>query len=64
MLVGVVFVEYIFGWNGFGKEIVDVLNILDLFIIMGVVLVIVILFILINIFVDIIYGWLDLKISR
>jgi|TARA_R110002020_G_scaffold63136_1_gene168296 peptide/nickel transport system permease protein len=64
MLAGAVFVEYIFGWNGLGKEIVDALNTLDLPIIMGAVLVIATLFIVINIFVDIIYGWLDPKISK
>ena len=63
MLAGAVFVEYIFGWNGLGKEIVDALNTLDLPIIMGSVLVIAILFILINIFVDILYGWLDPRVS-
>lgn len=62
MLAGAVFVEYIFGWNGLGKEIVDALNKLDLPIIMGSVLVIATMFILINIFVDIIYGWLDPRI--
>lgn len=64
MLAGAVFVEYIFGWNGLGKEIVDALNTLDLPIIMGAVIVIATLFILINIFVDLIYGWLDPKISQ
>ena len=63
MLAGAVFVEYIFGWNGLGKEIVDALNTLDLPIIMGSVLVIAILFILINIFVDVIYGWLDPRVG-
>lgn len=63
MLAGAVFVEYIFGWNGLGKEIVEALNTLDLPIIMGAVIVIASLFIMINIFVDIIYGWLDPKIS-
>ncbi|MGB3343300.1 MAG: ABC transporter permease [Aequorivita sp.] len=62
MLAGAVFVEYIFGWNGLGKEIVNALNTLDLPVIMGAVLVIATLFILINIFVDIVYGWLDPKI--
>ena len=62
MLAGAVFVEFIFGWNGLGKEIVDALNTLDLPVIMGAVLIIATLFILINIFVDIIYGWLDPKI--
>ena len=64
MLAGAVFVEYIFGWNGLGKEIVDALNTLDLPIIMGAVIVIALLFILINIFVDVIYGWLDPKIRN
>ena len=62
MLAGAVFVEYIFGWNGLGKEIVDALNTLDLPIIMGAVLIIASLFIIINILVDIIYSWLDPKI--
>lgn len=63
MLAGAVFVEYIFGWNGLGKEIVNALNTLDLPVIMGAVLVIAILFIIINIFVDIIYVWLDPKVK-
>ena len=62
MLAGAVFVEYIFNWNGLGREIVNALNTLDLPIIMGSVLTIAAMFILINIFVDIIYGILDPKI--
>ena len=62
LLAGAVFVEYIFNWNGLGKEIVNALNTLDLPIIMGSVLVIAAMFIIINIFVDIIYGWLDPRI--
>lgn len=62
LLAGAVFVEYIFGWNGLGKEIVDALNTLDLPIIMGAVLVIATMFILINILVDVIYGVLDPKV--
>ena len=62
MLAGAVFVEYIFNWNGLGKEIVTALNTLDLPIIMGSVLVIASLFIIINILVDITYSWLDPRI--
>ena len=62
MLAGAVFVEYIFNWNGLGREIVNALNTLDLPVIMGSVLTIAAMFILINIFVDIIYGILDPKI--
>lgn len=63
MLAGAVFVEYIFGWNGLGKEIVDALNTLDLPVIMGAVLVIATTFVVINILVDIIYAYLDPKIK-
>lgn len=63
MLAGAVFVEYIFGWNGLGKEIVNALNTLDLPVIMGSVLIIAVMFIIINIFVDLIYVWLDPKIK-
>jgi len=63
MLAGAVFVEFIFGWNGLGKEIVNALNTLDLPVIMGSVLVIAIMFITINIFVDVIYSWLDPKVK-
>jgi peptide/nickel transport system permease protein len=63
LLAGAVFVEYIFGWNGIGKEIVSALNSLDLPVIMGAVLTIALIFSLINITVDIIYRYLDPKIK-
>ncbi|RZJ74402.1 MAG: ABC transporter permease [Flavobacterium sp.] len=62
MLAGAVFVEYIFGWNGLGKEVVEALNTLDLPVIMGSVLVIATTFVIINIIVDLIYAWLDPRI--
>jgi peptide/nickel transport system permease protein len=62
MLAGAVFVEYIFGWNGLGKEIVEALNSLDLPIIMGSVIVIATTFVIINILVDIAYAYLDPKV--
>ncbi len=62
MLAGAVFVEYIFGWNGLGRQIVDALNQKDLPVVMGAVLTISFLFVLINILVDLIYSWLDPRI--
>ena len=62
MLAGAVFVEYIFGWNGIGKEIVDALNKMDFTCCYGSILFIVFLFVIINIIVDIIYAWLDPRI--
>ena len=63
LLAGSVFVEYIFGWNGLGREIVNSLNNLDIPVIIGAVTVISLSFILINIFVDEIYKYLDPRIN-
>lgn len=63
MLAGAVFIEYIFGWNGLGKEIVEALNNLDLPVVMGAVLVISFVFVMITILVDLIYAYLDPKIK-
>ena len=63
LLAGAVFVEYIFGWNGMGKEIVTALNILDIPVIIGIVLTLSSLFILINLAVDFIYAQLDPKVK-
>jgi len=63
LLAGAVLVEYIFAWNGIGKEIVDALNKMDLPVVMGAVLFIAFIFVIINILVDLIYGWLDPRIE-
>ena len=63
MLAGAVFVEYVFGWNGLGKEIVNALNNLDLPVIMGAVLIIASIFVIINTIVDVIYTFLNPKIK-
>jgi peptide/nickel transport system permease protein len=63
LLAGAVFVEYVFGWNGLGKEIVNALNTLDLPVIMGAVLIIATIFVILNIVVDIIYAYLNPKIK-
>ena len=63
MLAGAVFVEYVFGWNGLGKEIVNALNNLDLPVIMGAVLLIASIFVTLNIVVDIIYTYLNPKVK-
>ena len=63
MLAGAVFVDYIFGWNGIGKEIVNALNVLDIPVLMGSVLTVSFLFIVINQVVDLIYVYLDPKVQ-
>ena len=63
MLAGAVFVEFIFGWNGIGKEIVYALDYLDLPLVMGAVLTLSICFVFITIFTDILYYFLDPRIK-
>ena len=63
LLAGAVFVEYIFGWKGMGKEIVTALNTLDTPVIIGIVLTLSSLFILINLVVDFIYAQLDPQVK-
>lgn len=62
LIAGAVFVEYIFGWEGIGKEVIEALERYDLPVVMGVVLVTSVLFVIINILVDIIYAMLDPRI--
>ncbi len=62
-LAGAVFIEYIFDWKGIGIVIVDALENYDLPVVMGSVLLIAFILIIINIFVDLVYGLLDPRVS-
>jgi peptide/nickel transport system permease protein len=62
LMAGAIFVEYVFGWKGIGKEVVDALEKYDFPVVMGTVLVAAIVFVFINIIVDIIYGFLDPRV--
>lgn len=62
LIAGAVFVEYIFGWDGIGKEVIEALERYDMPVVMGVVLVTSLLFVMINMAVDIIYSILDPRI--
>ena len=63
MLSGAVFVEYIFGWNGIGKLLVNSLENVDIPLAMGLIILIGVCFVLINILVDLIYSVLDPRIK-
>jgi len=63
MLSGAVFVEYIFGWNGIGKLLVESINNMDFPLVMGLILFIGVCFVFINILVDITYSWLDPRVK-
>ena len=62
MLAGAVFVEYVFGWNGMGLLMFRALEQGDLPIVMGAVLVVAAVFVVVNILVDVAYGWLDPRV--
>ncbi len=62
LLAGAVFVEYIFGWKGMGRQLVDALDQVDLPMVMGAVLTVSVLFVLINMLVDLAYAWIDPRI--
>jgi len=62
LLAGAVFIEYVFGWKGIGKVTVDSLERYDFPVVMGCVLVVSLFFVIINIFVDILYGFLDPRV--
>ena len=62
LMAGAVFVEYVFDWKGVGVVIVDALEYYDFPVLMGAVLIISVMLVLLNIFVDIIYAWLDPRV--
>ncbi|MFF7709014.1 ABC transporter permease subunit [Pseudomonas sp. NPDC007930] len=62
LIAGAVSVEVIFGWPGIGGAMVDAISQFDYSVIQAVALVVVLLFVLINLIVDVLYGWLDPRI--
>lgn len=62
LMAGAVFVEYVFDWKGVGVVMVDGLEKFDFPVVMGALLVISVILVIINIFADIVYGWLDPRI--
>ncbi len=63
LMAGAVFVEYVFDWKGVGTVMVNSLEKYDFPVVMGLVLFISVILVIINIFVDVIYGWIDPRIS-
>lgn len=62
LMAGAVFIEIIFDWQGIGNELVTALQKQDLPIVMGIVLIITTVFVVINIIVDLAYGFLDPRV--
>ena len=61
-MAGAIFVEIVFSWRGIGYEVFAALERYDLPVVMGATLVFAMVFVLINIFVDIMYGFLDPRV--
>lgn len=64
LLGGTVLVEYVFNWPGLSGLLVSAVNARDYPEVVGVVLVISIMFVLLNLLVDILYGFLDPRVRR
>jgi len=54
--------ESIFAWPGMGKLLIDSINVLDRPVIVGYLCIVVTLFVAINLFVDLLYSWLDPRV--
>jgi peptide/nickel transport system permease protein len=64
MMAGAVFVEYVFDYKGVGVMIVNGLEKYDFPVVMGSLLYISIILVLINILVDVVYGFLDPRVKK
>jgi peptide/nickel transport system permease protein len=63
LLAGAVFVEFVFGWKGLGQQMFQAIESRDLPVVMGGVIVIGFAFVLINLMVDMMYRWIDPRVS-
>ncbi|MDR8761957.1 ABC transporter permease [Burkholderia multivorans] len=62
LLTGAVSVEVIFGWPGIGGVMVDAISQFDYTVIQAAALMVLGLFVLLNLLLDLAYGWLDPRI--
>jgi ABC-type dipeptide/oligopeptide/nickel transport system permease component len=63
LLGGAVIVETVFAWPGMGRYMVDAIMVRDIYVVQGTILVFAAAVVIINLFVDVIYGILDPRIS-
>lgn len=62
LLAGAIITEQIFQWNGVGQLMVDSINSRDFPVVQSAVFIIAASFVLINLFVDLLYTWLDPRV--
>lgn len=63
LLGGVIVVEFVFAWPGLGLLALQAVHARDYTVLQGAVLLIATLFLLINLFIDLLYAWLDPRIK-
>ena len=63
LMAGAIMIETIFSWPGIGRLIVDAINNNDFEMIQGTVLFMAILYVTVNLVVDIIYLYINPKVS-
>lgn len=63
LMTGAIMIETIFAWPGIGRLIVDAINNNDFEMIQGTVLFMAILYVTVNLVVDIIYLYINPKVS-
>jgi peptide/nickel transport system permease protein len=64
LLSGSVVIETLFGWPGMGLLAIQAINLRDYTVVQGVVTVDTIIVVLMNLLVDLSYGWLDPRVRR
>lgn len=64
LLTGTVLIETVFGWPGLGSFLVRSLNFLDMASVQGFVLITTLLYVMINLIVDLLYGFIDPRIRE
>lgn len=62
LLGGSILIETVFGWPGLGRLVFDALSQRDLNTLLGILFVSSVVVVLVNLLVDLIYGWLDPRI--
>ncbi len=63
LLGGAVIVETVFAWPGMGRYMIDAIMIRDIYVVQGTILVFAALVVLVNLLVDLAYGFLDPRIT-
>ena len=62
LLGGSILIETVFGWPGLGRLVFDALGQRDLNTLLGILFVSSVVVVLVNLAVDLLYGWLDPRI--